>query len=246
MLKNKVCLVTGSNRGIGLAIIEKFAKEGAVVYANARKEGSLDELCVKLSKEYDTNVIPVYFDVTDEKAVKEAFMRIKKEYQRLDILVNNAGIMQDALVGMISKSLLEEVFNVNVFATINMLQMATKLMKRQGGGSIINFSSIVGVNGSAGQTVYSASKGAIIALTKSAAKELAKDNIRVNALAPGMIDTDMVNGIGSEKIHENIKNIPWGRLGSVEEVANVCAFLASDLSEYVTGQVIGVDGGMVI
>lgn len=246
MLGEKVCLVTGSNRGIGAAIIEKFAKEGAIVYANARDEGSIDVLCEKLNYEYGSKVIPVYFDVTDEKAVREVFMRIKKERQRIDVLVNNAGIMKDALIGMVSKSLMKEVFNVNVFAVMNMLQMAAKLMKRQGGGSIINMASIVGTNGSAGQSVYSASKGAVISLTKSAAKELAGHNIRVNAVAPGIIDTDMIKHLGQEKLKDNIANIGYGRLGNVEEVANACAFLASDMSEYITGQIIGVDGGMVI
>ncbi len=242
LLENKVCLVTGSNRGIGASIVKSFAEEGAVVYANARAEGCIDEVCEKLSKDNNTQVIPIYFDVTDESAAKTAIMQIKKEQGRLDVLVNNAGIMKDSLIGMIGKELMKEVFDVNVFAAMSMLQLASKLMKRQKSGSIINFSSIVGVNGSAGSLVYSASKGAVATLTKSAAKELAGDGIRVNAVAPGMIETDLFKSIGPEKIEENRDKIFMKRFGTPEEVADVVVFLASDQSRYITGQIIGVDG----
>lgn len=242
MLTNKVCLITGASRGIGAATVKKFAKERAIVYATARNEGRIDQMCQELSEQYQTKVMPIYFDVTDENAAKSAIMTIKKQQGRLDVLVNNAGIMQDALIGMVNKSLMQSVFEVNVFAVMNMIQLANKLMSRQKAGSIINISSIVGIEGSAGQMVYSASKGAVIAITKTAAKELAVNNIRVNAVAPGMIDTDMVHSIGEEKIKENLKNIRLGRLGRPEDVANAIAFLASDDAEYITGQILGVDG----
>ena len=246
LLDGKVCLVTGTNRGIGAGIIESFAKEGAIVYANARQEGSLEEISVTLNEKYEGTVIPAYFDITNEVEVKDVIMKIKKEYKHLDVLVNNAGIMQDALIGMINKPMMEEVFNVNVFATINLMQMATKLMKRDKRGSIINFTRVVGIQGNIGQTVYSASKGAVIALTKTAAKELAKDNIRVNAIAPGVIDTDLFRSVGEEKAKEKEEKILMGRLGTPEDVANACVFLASDMSSYVTGQVLSVDGAVVI
>lgn len=246
ILKDKVCLVTGTNRGIGAAVIQRFAEEGAIVYANARTRGSIDSICDELASKYQTTVVPVYFDITDEKAVKEAFMTIKKQQQRLDVLVNNAGIMKDALIGMIHKSMLQEVFDVNVFAVVNMLQMANKLMSRQKSGSIINMASIVALNGSKGQLAYSASKGAVVSLTKAAAKELAVNNIRVNAVAPGMIDTDMFQSIGEDKRNENLNKICLGRLGSAGEVADACVFLASDMSSYITGQVLGVDGAAVL
>ena len=246
LLEGKVCLVTGCSRGIGAATVRRFAEEGAVVYACARAEGSIDETCKELEKNCNTQVLPVYFDVTDTAAAKAAILRIKKEQGRLDVLVNNAGVMKDALIGMIDKKLKEDIFNVNVFAVMDMIQLAHKLMSRQKSGSIINLSSIVGVEGNAGQLVYSASKGAVAALTKTAAKELASENIRVNAVAPGMIDTDMFRSIGNEKMEMHLKNIKLGRLGTPEDVANAIVFLASDLSGYITGQIIGVDGEAMV
>ncbi len=266
LLQNKVCLVTGANRGIGRAIAEIFVSNGGIVYANARKEASLDEL-VRLcnscnekkeieSKEEDGEhkenkkqkgkLIPLYFDVTDLSAAKSAIMQIKKEQGHLDVLVNNAGIMKDALIGMVSREDMQKTFDVNVFAVMDMLQLAVKLMSKQKSGSIINLASIVGKNGNKGQLVYSASKGAVIALTKTAAKELAAKNIRVNAIAPGIIDTDMFHSIGEEKVQEKLKLIGMNRPGTPKEVAYTCLYLASDLSEYVTGQIINVDGCEVI
>lgn len=246
LLKDKVCLVTGTNRGIGAATLRRFAEEGAIVYANSRTVGKMDDICKELGERYKTTVIPVYFDVKDEKTAKEVIMSIKKRYNRLDVLVNNAGVMKDALIGMITTDLMKEIFEVNVYATVNMLQLANKLMCRQKSGSIINMSSIVGITGNIGQTVYSASKGAVATLTKTASKELAPYNIRVNAVAPGMIDTDMFRSIGGEKVQEHLGKIRMGRLGTPEEIANACVFLASDLSQYVTGQILGVNGATII
>jgi 3-oxoacyl-[acyl-carrier protein] reductase len=154
--------------------------------------------------------------------------------------------MEDALIGMATEAIIQKTFSVNVFAPINMIQYATKIMKKLGRGSIVNISSIVGTNGNAGQIVYSASKGAVISLTKTAAKELAPNNIRVNAIAPGMIDTAMFRSIGEPRISERISKIGMGRLGTAEEVADAALFLASDLSVYITGQIIGVDGAAII
>lgn len=246
LLRDKVTLITGTSRGIGKKIAEVFASMGAIVYANACEEGSIDEYAKELEDKYNTTVVPVYFDVTDTAAAKKTIMRINKEQRRLDVLVNNAGIMKDDLIGMIQHSTIEKTFEVNVFAMIEMIQLATKLMFRQNSGSIINMSSIVGVNGNRGQMVYSATKGAVIALTKTAAKELAPKNIRVNAIAPGMIDTDMFNSIGSEHIAERVNLIGMKRLGLPEDVANACVYFASDLSAYVTGQILGVDGSAIV
>lgn len=245
MLKGKIALVTGAARGIGKAVAELFAKNGAIVYANVRKAASLDAL-VKKYDHMNGRIIPLYFDVTDPTATKEAVVGIKKESGTLDILVNNAGIMQDALIGMINNKVMRDVFDVNVFAAMDLLQLAARVMVRQKSGSIINMASIVGVNGNSGQLVYSASKGAVIAMTKTAAKELASNSVRVNAIAPGMIDTDMFRSIGEEKISKRLENIGMGRLGAPEDIAKVCVFLASDASQYVTGQIIGVDGAAVI
>lgn len=246
ILEGKVCLITGTSRGIGAETARRFAEEGAIVYANAMVNGSIDDRSKMWERQYGTKVIPVYFDVTDEKSSKQAIMKIKQEQGRLDVLVNNAGVMRDALIGMVNNQLMQEIFSVNVFAVMNMLQLANKLMSRQKSGSIINLSSIVGVEGNAGQLVYSASKGAVAALTKTAAKELAHNNVRVNAIAPGMIDTDMFRSVGDEKMEEHLKNIKMGRLGTPLDIANAVIFFASDLSEYITGQILGVDGEAMV
>lgn len=246
ILKDKVCLITGCSRGIGRVIAQRFAEEKAIVYANARNQGCIDEYCRKFSEENDTRVIPVYFDVRDEKAAKSVFMQIKKEEGRLDVLVNNAGVMEDALLGMIREEVLRETYEVNVFAVIRLMKLAYKLMSPQKSGSIINTSSIVGEQGNAGQIVYASTKGAVSALTKSAAKELAPQGIRVNAVAPGMIDTDMFRSVGDEKMKEHLEHIGMGRLGEPAEVADTAVFLASDLSRYVTGQILGVNGSAIV
>lgn len=246
MLKNKVALITGCNRGIGRSMLEQFASHGAIIYANARQTGCLDETANELMKEHSTTVIPVYFDINDKQAIKDCFKQIQKEQKRLDILVNNAGILKEALLGMIDESAVQEIFATNVFATIGLSQYAIRLMSRQKSGCIINMASVVGVHGIAGQSVYAASKGAVIAFTKSLAKEVAKDNIRVNAIAPGMIDTDMYDRTNDKAKSDNLQKIALGRLGNPDEIANVAVFLASDAASYVSGQIIGVDGMTVI
>lgn len=246
LLDGKVCLITGASRGIGAATVRRFVEEGAIVYANARSPKNLDSLCEELSKKYSGTVRALYFDVRDEIASKQAILQIKKEEGRLDVLVNNAGVMKDALIGMIPRQLMQEIYETNVFGVMNMLQLATKLMCRQGNGSIINLSSIVGIEGNPGQLVYSATKGAVAAMTKTASKELASKGIRVNAVAPGMIDTDMFRSIGTEKMNEHLSHIRMGRLGTPEEVADAILFLASDLSRYITGDIIGVNGGATV
>ena len=246
LLEDKVCLVTGASRGIGAATVKRFVEEGAVVYANVRNPKNLDLIYEEMSQESLGSVKALYFDVRDEAASKKAIMQIKKEQGRLDVLVNNAGVMKDALIGMVSINIMKEIFDVNVLGVVNMLQLAVKLMMRQKSGSIINLSSIVGIEGNAGQLAYSASKGAVAAMTKTAAKELASYGIRVNAIAPGMIDTDMYRSIGEERIKEQLANIRMGKIGEPEEVADAILFLASDLSRYVTGEIIGVNGGAMV
>lgn len=238
LLNNKIAIVTGCNRGIGKAIMTTFAENGAIVYAIARKNGSLDDI-------NHPNIHPVYMDVTDLEAIKNLFMTIKKEQNRVDVLVNNAGVMKDALLGMITDEQMQVTFATNVFANIHMMKYATKFMTRQKSGSIINLSSIMGVCGNAGQIVYAASKGAVIAMTKSAAKELANYKIRVNAIAPGVIATDMLFSVPEDKLNVLKSKVGMGEIGETQEIANAALYLASDLSQYVSGQVLGVDGMMI-
>lgn len=246
LLEGKVALITGAGRGIGAATAEECAKHGAIVYAGDLVEGSVDTVAEELEKKYDTRVIPVCFDVTKEEEAKRVIMQINKEQHQLDILVNNAGVMKDAIIGMITKENMRQIFEVNVFGVITMLQLAAKIMMRKGTGSIINLASIIGTNGNAGQVVYGASKGAVVALTKSAAKELAPKGIRVNAVAPGVIETAMLRSVDDSFVDEYLKNVKMGRVGTPEDVAKVIAFLASDMAGYVTGQIVGIDGGQVI
>lgn len=245
LLEGKIALVTGAGQGIGRAIAERFLNCGAVVYTNDFREGSLDDL-VEKAKANGQDVRPLYFDVTDRDADKKAVMQIKKEAERIDVLVNNAGIMKDELIGMVSQDVMRKTFEVNVFAVMELLQLTARIMMRQKNGSIVNMASIVGVNGNRGQLVYSSTKGAVIAMTKTASKELAPYNIRVNAIAPGMINTDMFKSIGEEHQKERLEKVGMGRIGEPDDIARTAEYLASDLSEYVTGQIIGVDGSALV
>ena len=245
MLKGKYAIITGASRGIGKSIAEVFAANGACLILNSRKEGTLKDMTKGLREKYSINVDAVHFDVSQYDQVKDAFKKIFSISRKIDILVNNAGILGDALLGIISPSIVQDTFGTNTFGTIYCSQYASRLMQRSGGGSIINISSIMGTNGNIGQTIYSGSKAAIVGITKSLAKELAPD-IRVNAVAPGFIDTDMARSISKRTFMERVASIRMNRVGMPEEVARVVLFLASDMSSYVTGEVIGVDGGMLI
>lgn len=242
ILEGKVCLVTGANKGIGKSIVERFAEEGAIVYATARTENSIEEWAKEYSDKFNTTIIPLYFDVTNAIASKEALLKIKSEQGRIDVLVNNAGMVTYEMLPMIDFNKLREMFEVNVIAVIQLLQIASRIMSRQKSGSIINISSIVGAKGAKGQLAYSATKGAVISLTKSAAKELAEYSIRVNAVAPGMVGTDRLLSVFEKNMDEKMAHIGMGRLATPKEIADTCVYLGSDLSTYVTGQVIGVDG----
>lgn len=243
LLQNKVCIITGAGRGIGQAIAELFADNGAIVYANDLRQGCMTEWTDNSKNSFSGCIRPIYFDITDELQVKENIMSIKKECGHIDILVNNAGVEFNELIGMISARNMETMFKVNVFGTINMIQMVSRVMGRQSfGGSIINISSMVGLRGNKGQLVYSATKGAVISITKSAAKELAPKNIRVNSIAPGLTMTKMMEQADQEKLQSRIDNICMGRLAKPIDIANGCLLLASDLAGYISGQILPVDG----
>lgn len=245
-IDGQVALITGASRGIGRAIAELFAEKGATVLLNSRHENALRETAKQIVQKGWSEPLIMPYDVADQLEIKKAFQAIHKQFGKLDILVNNAGMLGDGLVGMLQPALIEQVMAVNVNAVLFHMQYGSRLMIRQKRGSIINVSSIMGIEGAVGQTLYSASKAAVIGATKSAAKELAAANIRVNALAPGFIETDMTDGIPEDKYNERVSSIRMKRVGLPEEVANGALFLASDMSSYVTGQVLGIDGGMSV
>ena len=233
LLDNKVCLITGAGRGIGKVIAEQFIADGAVVYVN-----DLQEPEIKGAKS-------IAFDVTDSNALKAGLMQVYKTEGRIDCIVNNAAIIQNQKLGMVTKPLLEKMYAVNVFAVIDMIQIASRLMARTGGGCFVNMASVTGVVGSPGQVAYSSTKGAVISITKSAAKELAPMNIRVNAVAPGIVKTERFEELyeaTGDKINERIEKIALGRLGTPQDIAYAVAFLASDRASYISGQILGVDG----
>ena len=246
MLRGKTALITGATRGIGREVAEVFAKNGAHIILNARDEQKAKTVAEEIISKYGVKVDIVLFDVSIYYEVKQGFKELFKITKKLDIVVNNAGILDDALIGMVTHSQIEKTFGINTFGVLYVAQYAARLMSRNKFGSIINISSIIGTNGNEGQAVYGGSKAAVIGITKSLAKELAPNNIRVNAIAPGFIDTDMTRSLPEDKYQERMTSIKMGRIGKPKDIANTALFLASNLSEYVTGQVIGVDGGMLI
>lgn len=241
LLKGKVCLITGSTRGIGKAIAELYASEGATVIVNGTREGSADAWIAE--HEFKENLHPFYFDITNTEEVRNNLKNIKKTFGHIDVLVNNAGVEYNELIGMISRDNMEKMFKVNVYAVIELIQLVSRLMSRnKNGGSIINISSMVALRGNTGQMVYSATKGAVISITKSSAKELAKHNIRVNSIAPGLTQTEMMEQVDSEKLKKRIDNISLGRVAQPSDIAGACLMLATDYSSYISGQIIAVDG----
>lgn len=241
LLENKVCIITGAARGIGKEIACLFAEEGAEVVVNDSREGAADEWIT--THRCSSHFHPFYFDITDTNAIRENVMTIKKNMGHIDVLVNNAGIEFNELIGMISHEHMEKMFRVNVFGIIEMIQAVSRVMARnENGGSIINISSMVGLRGNAGQLVYSATKGAVIALTKSAAKELAPKHIRVNSIAPGITQTAMMEQADIDKLQNRINNICMGRIAQPRDIAGGCLLLASDYAGYISGQILPVDG----
>lgn len=244
LLKGKVALITGCNRGIGKAIMETFAQNGADVWACARKQtDEFEQLLEGLRTKYHVRVTALYFDLADESAIKEALNPLLLAKERIDILVNNAGVAHGSFFQMTSLSKIKEVFEINFFSQLLVTQILAKLMMKQKSGSIINLASIAGIDGNPGYVSYGSSKAALIYATKSIAKELATNNVRVNAIAPGLTETGMADQMEEKAKTLMINNSAMNRLAQPQEIANTALFLASDLSQFITGQVIRVDGG---
>ncbi len=240
----QVALVTGGSRGIGRACCLAFAKRGAKVAVNYAGNEAAAAETARLAQEAGGEVKLLRFDVADGVAAAKAVEELVSDWGRVDVLVNNAGVAVDGLVVRLKDEDVERQLAVNVKGALNLAKAVSRPMMKQRQGAIVNLSSVVGEMGNAGQTVYSATKAALIGLTKSLARELASRNIRVNAVAPGFIDTDMTQVIPEAQRQKLIELIPSGRLGTAEDVANAVVFLASREAAYVTGEVLRVNGGM--
>jgi len=246
LLKDKVAVVTGSNRGIGKEIVRVFAENGANIWACLRKENeNFSEYARDLEEKYSVKINLVYFDLSDKEEIKAGVQTIRDSKQPVHILINNAGLIFTSLFQMTSIEKIKEIFEINYFSQVLLTQYIVRIMMRQKSGSIVNISSSAAIEGNEGRTAYASAKASIIASTKVLAKELAPYNIRVNAVAPGLTQTEMMENSTSEKaLEETINRISMKRVGQPEEIANSVLFLASDLSSYITSQVLRVDGGM--
>ncbi|NMF03275.1 SDR family oxidoreductase [Clostridium beijerinckii] len=248
MLKGKNAIITGANRGIGRKTVEIFAQNGANIWACARKKSEEFENEInQLSRQYDVSIEPIYFDLSISDEIKNSMKKIISEKKYIDILVNNAGMVsENKLFHMTTIEEMKSLFEVNFFSHILITQYISRVMLRQKYGSIVNIASVAALDGDPAQLEYVSSKAAIIGATKKLAIELGKNNVRVNALAPGLTDTEMASNMTDEYLERTVQNTIMKRLGSKEEIANAIMFLASDLSSYITGQVIRVDGGVNI
>ena len=244
-LVGKNILVTGSRKGIGHAILKKCASEGANIWAHARSfDQEFADVCNDLSDKYGVIVCPIYFELTDTDALKKAILNLRKSDLPINGLVNNAGITYNALFQMTSESMLRENLEVNYIAPFLLTQIASKLMIKNGGGSIVNIASSAAFDGNEGRAAYGASKAALSCASISLSRELGNQNIRCNVVAPGMTDTDMLSSMTEEVIEQTAKQACLERFGAPSEIASSVAFLLSDASSYISGQIIRVDGGM--
>lgn len=242
-LEGHVAFITGSTRGIGAACAELLASQGCNVVINGHNnKDQLVEYGEYLKRAYGIEVLSAFGDISNPQTVFEIYKEIFLKFKKLDILVNNAGILKDAFIGMVTPDLVNSIIDTNIKGVLYNIIHASKLMGRNKSGSIINISSIVGKVGNEGQLVYSTSKAAVIGATLTAAKELAPMNIRVNAVAPGIIGTDMIKNIPDEKLSLLKSKIKLGRIGTVKDIAKAVLFLSSEDSEYISGQILGVDG----
>ena len=243
MLKGKTAIVTGGTRGIGYAVVKKFLENGAKVALLGSRKETVDKAIEKLNEEgVSGEVLGFCPDLNSPEAIAEPFTRVKETFGSLDILVNNAGVSARESIYTYKPEDFEKPIDLNLNAVFICAQAAARIMKEQGGGVILNTSSMVSLYGQSSGSAYPASKFAVNGFTKSLARELGKDNIRVNAVAPGITKTDMVAALPDELIKPLIATIPLGRVGEPEDVANAFLFLASDMASYVTGEILSVDG----
>lgn len=245
-LKDKVALITGGARGLGKAIAEKLAAEKVKLAITDINDALAMSTAEEISQKYDVKTIALKHDVASEESTKEVVRSVINQFSRIDILVNNAGITRDARLMMMKQEDWDLVLRINLSGAFNCTKLVSKQMLKQNSGSIVNIASVSGVIGNIGQANYSASKAGLIGLTKTTARELAERGINVNAIAPGFIQSDMTHVLSEDASQRLLSQIPMNRPGNPEDVANVALFLVSDLAKYVTGQVINVDGGMVI
>lgn len=246
LLKGKVAVVTGGTRGIGYAIVRKYVEAGAAVALCGSRQQTAETALERLTAEFPgASAMALWPDLTDPRAVAEAFESVREKFGSIDILANNAGISQSTSLYDYTEKEIDDVLDLNIKAVMVCSQAAARIMKEKG-GVIVNTSSMVSINGQASGCGYPASKFAVNGLTKSLARELAKDRIRVNAVAPGIIRTDMVAKLPERMIQPLVAGIPLGRMGEPEDIANAFLFLSSDLASYITGSILSVDGGTIV
>lgn len=244
ILSGKTAIITGSNRGIGRELVTRFAEEGAAIWACARRESEDFLSFVQgISEKYQISVTPVYFDLSDSNQIKEGIQGIIKKKKPVDILVNNAGIAYGATFQMTSLDKLREVFEINYFAQIQIMQLISRCMMKQKSGSIINIASVGGIEANPGYLAYGSSKAALIWATKCLSKEMGSYGVRVNAVAPGLTETSMGHYKSEEELEQVVKRTSLRRMGSPKEIADAVLYLASEQASFVTGQILQVDGG---
>lgn len=246
MINDKVAIVTGASRGIGAAIAKKLAGLGATVIVNYAGSKDKADMVVREIAEKGGRAIAKKCDISNYEMCQKFIKDVNDEFGSVDILVNNAGITKDGLCMAMKEEDFDAVINTNLKGTFNCIRFVSRIMVKQKAGKIINMASVSGVTGNAGQVNYSSAKAGVIGMTRSVAKELASRNINVNAVAPGFIKTDMTDKLSDKVKEEAVKQIPLGRFGKPEEVANLVAFLAGSDSDYITGQIFNIDGGMVM
>ena len=245
VLSGKNAIITGCARGIGKAMLENFAKHGANVWASARSlTPDFEARCANLSSKYDVQIIPLCFDMTNKEEMKNVVKTVMKSDLKVNVLVNNAGVTYNALHQLTAETALREQLEVNFVAPFLLTQFIVKLMLRHGSGSVINVASSAALDGNSGRAAYGASKAALLCATRALSREVGAQGVRANVIAPGITETDMVGSMTDAVIAETVAGTDMRRIGAPTDIADVAVFLASDLSSYITGQVLRVDGGM--